>query len=89
MASTISTVCSNKNGGILTEREVEVLRLVIEGRSSKEVAQTLFLSKRTVDFHLSKIYEKLKVSNRIQAIRRATELGLITPVSSSENYVAS
>jgi len=78
MATSLSSICSDKNNGILTEREVEVLSLVIEGRSSKEVAQTLFLSKRTVDFHLARIYEKLNVSNRIQAIRRAVELGLLS-----------
>ena len=61
----------------LTGREVEVLDLILEGRSSKEVAQLLCLSKRTVDFHLARIYEKLNVSNRVQAIRRAAELGLV------------
>ena len=61
----------------LTKREIEVLTLVIEGKSSKEVADMLFVSKRTVDFHLANIYEKLQVSNRVQAFRRAARLGLI------------
>jgi DNA-binding CsgD family transcriptional regulator len=61
----------------LTKRELEVLSLVIEGRSSKDVADALYVSKRTVDFHLSNIYDKLQVSNRVQAFRRATRLGLI------------
>jgi len=61
----------------LTKRELEVLSLVIEGKSSKEVAEDLYVSKRTVDFHLANIYEKLQVSNRVQAFRRATSLGLI------------
>ncbi len=61
----------------LTKRELEVLSLVIEGRSSKEVADMLFVSKRTVDFHLANIYDKLHVTNRVQAFRRATRLGLI------------
>lgn len=61
----------------LTKREIEVLSLVIEGKSSKEVAEELYVSKRTVDFHLANIYEKLQVSNRVQAYRRATSLGLI------------
>lgn len=61
----------------LTKREVEVLTLIIEGRSSKEVADMLFVSKRTVDFHLANVYEKLDVSNRVQAFRRASRLGLI------------
>lgn len=61
----------------LTKRELEVLALVIEGKSSKDVAEELFVSKRTVDFHLANIYDKLQVSNRVQAFRRATRLGLI------------
>ncbi|MCX6345098.1 MAG: response regulator transcription factor [Armatimonadetes bacterium] len=61
----------------LTRRELEVLSLVIEGKSSKDVADALYVSKRTVDFHLANIYDKLQVSNRVQAFRRATRLGLI------------
>lgn len=61
----------------LTKRETQVLALVLEGKSSQEVAYALFCSKRTVDYHLTKIYEKLEVSNRVQAMRRAAVLGLI------------
>lgn len=61
----------------LTKREIEVLTLVVQGNASKEVADRLFVSKRTVDFHLANIYDKLHVSNRVQAFRRATRLGLI------------
>ncbi len=61
----------------LTPREAEVLGLVVEGKSNKEVASELFCSKRTVDFHLARIYEKLHVNNRIQAVRRAATLGLL------------
>jgi DNA-binding NarL/FixJ family response regulator len=61
----------------LTKREIEVLKLVVQGKSSKEVADELFVSKRTVDFHLANIYDKLHVTNRVQAFRRATRLGLI------------
>jgi DNA-binding CsgD family transcriptional regulator len=63
----------------LTKRELEVLSLVIEGKSSKDVADALYVSKRTVDFHLANIYDKLQVSNRVQAFRRAARLGLIQP----------
>jgi len=62
----------------LTKREIEVLQLVIEGKSSKEVADQLFVSKRTVDFHLANVYSKLSVSNRLQAFREATRRGLLT-----------
>ena len=61
----------------LTKREIEVLSLVLEGKSSREVAAGLVCSKRTVDFHLARIYEKLQVSNRVQAMRRAALLGLV------------
>ncbi|HLV80872.1 MAG TPA: helix-turn-helix transcriptional regulator [Chthonomonadaceae bacterium] len=61
----------------LTKREIEILSLVIEGHPSKKVAEMLFISKRTVDFHLDNIYEKLQVSNRMQALQRAVRLGLL------------
>lgn len=61
----------------LTKREIEVLSLIAQGLSSKEVADALFVSKRTVDFHLANIYDKLQVNNRVQAFRMATRLGLI------------
>ena len=61
----------------LTKRETEVLSLVAQGHTSQETADALFLSPRTVSFHLSQVYEKLGVSNRVQAFRLATRLGLI------------
>lgn len=61
----------------LTKREIEVLTHVIQGKSSREVADILFVAKRTVDFHLENVYDKLHVSNRIQAFRRAVRLGII------------
>ena len=67
----------------LTKREIEVLSLVLEGKSSKEVAIALFCSKRTVDFHLARIYGKLQVTNRVQAMRRVTVLGLLNLIPES------
>jgi DNA-binding NarL/FixJ family response regulator len=61
----------------LTKREIEVLSLIAQGHSSKEAADTLYVSKRTVDFHLANIYDKLQVNNRVQAFRAATRMGLI------------
>ncbi len=61
----------------LTKREIEVLSLIAQGHSSKEAADVLYVSKRTVDFHLANIYDKLQVNNRVQAFRAATRLGLI------------
>jgi len=80
-------VCESHEEAIirLTKREIEVLRLVLEGRSSKEVASVLCCSKRTVDFHLARVYEKLRVSNRVQAMRRIAVLGLIPLDSEKED----
>ena len=61
----------------LTAREIEMLTAVSEGKSSQEVADDLFISRRTVDFHLDNVYRKLDVRNRVQAYRRATQLALI------------
>lgn len=65
------------DGVRLTKRELEILSLIVEGHSSKQVADMLFVSKRTVDFHLDNIYEKLQVTNRMQALQRASRLGLL------------
>ena len=80
MATTMSTASRGVRVP-LTEREVEVLNHVLEGKSSKEVARLLFVSKRTVDFHLTNIYHKLHVTNRVQAVLRAAQLGLFEPMS--------
>lgn len=61
----------------LSQRELEVLNLILEGNSSKQVANSLYCTKRTVDFHLSNAYKKLQVSNRIQALRRMVGMGLV------------
>lgn len=74
----MSTMLSAANMHGLSSRELEVLSLILEGNSSKEAAKKLYLSKRTIDFHLARIYDKLGVSNRVQAIRRVSELGLLT-----------
>jgi DNA-binding CsgD family transcriptional regulator len=62
--------------GGLSAREVEVLRLVVEGLTSAQVAKELFLSPRTVDTHLTSIYHKLGVNSRAAATRFALEHGL-------------
>lgn len=62
----------------LTDREIEVLKLVLEGKSNKEVGALLCCSKRTVDFHLARVYQKLDVSNRVQAMRRVAHMGIFS-----------
>jgi DNA-binding CsgD family transcriptional regulator/transcriptional regulator with XRE-family HTH domain len=61
----------------LTQREVEVLRLVAAGQTNARVAEALFISRRTVDQHLRSIYNKLAVSSRAAATRYAVENRLI------------
>jgi DNA-binding CsgD family transcriptional regulator len=61
----------------LTPREMEVLEGIALGLPSAEIADRLCLSRRTVDFHLRKVYAKLSVNNRIRAIREAVRLGLL------------
>jgi LuxR family maltose regulon positive regulatory protein len=61
----------------LSQRELEVLRLLVAGLSNREIAARLVLSLGTVKTHIHNIYGKLEVSNRAQAIRRTTELELL------------
>ncbi len=60
----------------LTEREEEVLSLVVEGRSNQEIARRLFVSVKTVRNHVSNILLKLQVADRAQAVIRAREAGM-------------
>jgi DNA-binding NarL/FixJ family response regulator len=61
----------------LTDREVEVLRLVASGRSNAQVAAELYLSEKTVARHLSNIFPKIDVSSRTAAAAYAFEHGLV------------
>ncbi len=61
----------------LTAREQEVLQLLARGLRNKEIAARLYVSERTVNFHLANIYHKLNVSGRTEALSRALEQGLI------------
>jgi ATP/maltotriose-dependent transcriptional regulator MalT len=65
-----------QTGETLTPREVEVLRDVVDGYSNRVIANDLTISEWTVKSHLTKIYRKLDVSSRTQAIVRARELGI-------------
>ncbi len=64
----------------LSERELEVLRLVAQGLTNQEIAQRLCLTVRTIKWHASNIYSKLSTQNRAQAVAKARALGLLPPV---------
>lgn len=61
----------------LTEREMEVLRLISEGMSNKEIADELVITINTVKTYIKNIYEKLGVNRRVQVVARAKELNLL------------
>jgi DNA-binding CsgD family transcriptional regulator len=61
----------------ITGREREVLQLLADGRSNKEIARSLGLSPNTVKTHVTRLFEKLRVSRRTEAISLARELGLV------------
>jgi DNA-binding NarL/FixJ family response regulator len=61
----------------LTEREHDVLKLLADGASNRDIAATLFLAEGTVKNHVSNIMAKLHAANRTHAVRRAREQGLI------------
>jgi DNA-binding CsgD family transcriptional regulator len=61
----------------ISDREFEVLSLLAEGRSNKEIARRLEVSPNTIKTHVAKLFEKLEAQRRTEAISRARELGMI------------
>ena len=61
----------------LTPRECEILQLIASGQSNKEMARALAISPNTVKTHIAKVYEKLAVERRVQAVEKARWLALI------------
>ena len=73
--------------GGLSAREVEVLRLAAEGRTTREIAERLFISAKTADHHIQNLYTKIGASNRAAATRWAVEHGRrrVTAARTGEN----
>lgn len=61
----------------ITQREHEILGLIAEGLSNREIGERLFVSENTVKTHSSRLFDKMSVNRRVQAVRKGRELGLI------------
>jgi two-component system, NarL family, response regulator len=70
-------VTRTQAGAPLTTREIEVLQLMAEGKSNKEIGAALFISEGTVKTHVNSIHEKLSVSDRTEAVIVALKRGII------------
>jgi DNA-binding NarL/FixJ family response regulator len=68
----------------LTDRELEILCALGEGRSNKEIAKLLWLAEQTVKFHLTNIYRKLNVSSRTEAVHWAYSHGLLATAADGD-----
>jgi two-component system NarL family response regulator len=65
------------SGDALTAREIQVLTLLAQGRSNKEIGSDLFISETTVKTHVRSVFAKLHVMSRTEAIAAASQRGLI------------
>jgi DNA-binding NarL/FixJ family response regulator len=74
----LGDVAGDDLSGQLTEREAEILRLMAEGLSNREIAETLIVSTETVKTHVSSIFRKMHVSDRAQAVSKGFRSGIIT-----------
>ena len=66
---------NEKNKFILTHREREVFELLVQDKTTKEIAQQLFISEKTVRNHISNVMQKLNVKGRSQAVVELIKLG--------------
>jgi DNA-binding NarL/FixJ family response regulator len=74
---TLARQASGKRGGLLSTRELAVLRLVAAGQSNQQIAESLGITERTVKFHVTAIFDKLGADNRAQAVALAGRRGLL------------
>ena len=79
---TLKTKAEVKDG--LSEREVEILKLLVGGNTNKEIAETLFITENTVKVHMKNILGKLQLRNRQQAAAYAVKQGLVTEIRDTE-----
>jgi two-component system vancomycin resistance associated response regulator VraR len=72
-----NSLVSGNLGKILSETELKVLELMVYEHTNEEIAQKLYISKRTVESHVSDILQKLNVNSRAGAVREAVKLKLV------------
>ena len=72
----MNEVRAPENPDMLTEREIEVLRLLAQGQANKEIARTLHIAEKTVKTHVSNILAKLGLQSRTQAALYALRVGI-------------
>jgi DNA-binding NarL/FixJ family response regulator len=77
-ARLLDRLAEGDGAGDLSERELEVLRLLVDGASNKGIAQRLSLSENTVKAHVSHIFGKLGVQSRTEAVTVALQRGLVS-----------
>jgi DNA-binding NarL/FixJ family response regulator len=73
MGATVKKVNKEEEASVLSDREMDILKGLVEGLDYKSVAQKLFISPHTVRTHITKIYQKLHVNNKVQAVNLAVK----------------
>ncbi len=76
MLEQICPYCGRKNHG-LTARKIEILSMVAEGLTNRQIAQKLDRSEQTVKNHMTELFIRLKVKNRAEAVYRGVSLGIL------------
>lgn len=77
LAATSTQAVPSAQGEALSVREAQILRLVADGLSNREIAEQLFLSRHTVECHIKRIYRKMAVPSRTKAVHEARIRGLL------------
>lgn len=77
--TTEGSIRRRRRANPITPREIEVLQWVSRGKSDWQVAEILFISRKTVNFHVECAKKKLRVATRVQAVLEAVDRGLLRP----------
>ncbi|WP_102264493.1 response regulator transcription factor [Mesobacillus jeotgali] len=63
---------------VLTKKELEILHYIAAGKNNREISEELFMSVRSIEYHLTKIFKKLSVNSRVEALSKAISLNIIS-----------